>query len=380
MAALPAKVVNLALAHYKGKLMTKRSILNLEKNDGNPLFLGDALGLQEYTEPKYPKLDELALRQRSQYWTETEIAMDKDTSQWKTLSKDVQDISVLNLAWQIQADSTVGRAPFSVLLPLVTNPEFEGMLVQWGTFENLHSRAYSNIFRTVFPDPQVKIDEVKKNTKAFARVKVMVDLFDKVNTTSLKWQLGQKVDMDKFKKDIYLMMVAIYALEAMQFYCSFACTFALAEQDILIGIKDNLVLIAKDEALHTQMSLEVMNILGKDPEWKSTIEESADEAYAILESVRTQEKAWSEYIFSEGRQIIGLNAGLLHEYLDYVSAGAFKAAKFKPQFEAPKHNPIPWIEKYLDPSKVQAAPQEKQVTAYRVGSTDGNVDDLDFDF
>ena len=73
---------------------------------------------------------------------------------------------------------------------------------------------------------------------------------------------------------------------------------------------------------------------------------------------------------------MGLNAHLLDEYLCYVSANSFKAVGFEIDFEYPERNPIPWIDKYLDPSKVQVAPQERQITNYRVGSTDGDLGDL----
>lgn len=363
--------VPLRFLKHNGINMTTRTILNLEKNDNNPLFLGQPLGLQEFTNPRYPELDELALLQRSQFWTETEIDMSGDAIQWKTLSPEIQDISVLNLAWQTMADSTVGRAPFTIIMPMITNPEFEGLMTQWGSFEQLHSRAYSNIFRTVFPDPQAKIDEVKKNVEAFQRMELIVELFDKVHIQSLHWQLGEPVS-DAFKKDIYLMMIAIYALESMQFYCSFACTFALAEQDVLQGIADNLKLIAKDEALHTRFSLAILKALEKDPEWKSTIASTKEEAVLLMEHVIEKEKEWANYIFSEGRQIIGLNSGLMNEYLDYIAGNAFKTVGMKPSFKIIKHNPLPWINKYLDPKLVQVAPQEKQITNYRVGSSDNS--------
>ncbi len=347
------------------------TVLNLNKNDGNPLFLGSQLGLQEYTDPVYPQLEELALLQRSQFWTETEIDMSKDAIQWKGLDEDIQDISILNLSWQIMADSIVGRSPFTVLLPFITNPEYEGMMVQWGYFENLHSRAYSNIVRNTFPEPQEIINEVKRNEKAFGRLELIVDLFNGLAAIDPVYN-----DREELKCSLYKTIIAIYALESMQFYCSFACTFALAEQDILNGFADNLKLIAKDEALHTRMSLEVLNILKADPEWQKTIEAEQENAMFILTHVMEKEREWSKYLFSEGRQVMGLNAHLLDEYLCYVSANSFKAIGFEINFEYPERNPIPWIDKYLDPSKVQVAPQERQITNYRIGSTDGDLGDL----
>lgn len=357
------------------------TVLNLNKSDHNPLFLGEDLGLQEYTNPTYPVLNELALLQRSQYWTETEIDMSKDTAQWQELSQETQDITVLNLSWQTMADSIVGRAPFSVLMPVISNPEYEGMMVQWGFFENLHSRAYSNIIQTVFPNPEEIIEKIKENAKAFKRLEPIINLFDELHHMNMMRDLELKMyDEREHIKLIYKTMYAIYALESMQFYCSFACTFALAEQDILQGFASNLKMIAKDEALHTRMSLEVLRIEQSKPENKEIFAEIKADVLKIMQAVMSAEREWGEYIFSEGRSVIGLNAGLLDEYLCYIAAKSFKAVDLEVDFDAPESNPIPWIDTWLNPDLVQVAPQELQITNYRVGSSDGSLEGFDFNF
>lgn len=357
------------------------TVMNLNKNDNNPLFLGESLGIQDYTNPRYPILNELALLQRSQYWTETEVDMSKDASQWKELTKETQDITVLNLSWQTQADSIVGRAPFSVLLPVISNPEYEGMMVQWGFFENLHSRAYSNIIQTVFPNPDEVLEQIKENAKAFQRLKPLVNLFDELHHMNMVKDMGLPFYNERdHKKLILKTLYAVYALESMQFYCSFACTFALAEQGILQGIASNLKLIAKDEALHTRMSLEVLKIEKAKPENTSLLEEIYPEVIEIMKEVMNAEREWGKYIFSEGRAVIGLNAVLMDEYLLYIANKAFQAVGLEVDFKAPDKNPIPWIDTWLEPDKVQVAPQEIQITNYRVGSSNGSLEGFDFDF
>ena len=360
------------------------SFLNLQKQDGNPLFLGEDLGLQEYTQPRYPQLEHLALLQRSQFWTETEIDMTKDAAQWPTLSADSQEISILNLSWQIMADSVVGRSPFTVLMPFVSNPELEGMLIQWGYFENLHSRAYSNMVQTVFPEPQVIIDRVKSDTFAYERLSCIRTVFERLYSRRSEFLLSDRSDptlnMDLMRD---LAVVATYALESLQFYCSFACTFMLAEQDVLMGFSDNLKLISKDEAIHTRMSLATLKILANDHVWGPYTHLFRNDALVLLEGVRLCERDWSEYLFSNGRCILGLNPPLLNDYLDYVSGASYEAAGFGSSinFNVPSSNPLSWIDKYLNPGVVQVAPQERQITNYRVGQVDGSLGDLsDVDF
>ena len=343
--------------------------LNLEAPDGGPLFFGPDLGIQEYTDPRYPELERLAMLQRSQFWTETEIDMSKDVEQWVTLDKDIQDISILNLTYQIMADTMLGRSPFKSILPNVSNNEFEGMLIQWGTFENLHSRAYSHIIRTVFPDPKAVIRQVKTNQSAYSRLNVLrgaLDSLEHLDTSSMREK----------KLQVFQSMIAIYGLESMQFYNSFACTFALAEQDILNGIADNLKLIAKDEAIHTHMSLAVINIMKDDYEYDSVVDQALSEGNLMLDAIRTTESSWGKYLFSDNRQMLGMNAGVLEENNSFVAYNAYSAIGMDVKFDHVKSNPIPWIDKYLDPSLMQIAPQERQITNYRVGSTDGDMGDL----
>lgn len=353
-------------------------ILNLDKNDDNPLFMGESLGLQEYTAPRYPILEELALLQRSQFWTETEIDMSKDSAQWGTLGAELQDISVLNLSWQIMADSIVGRVPFTVLLPFVTNPELEGLFIQWGYFENLHSRAYSNIIRTVFPEPQVVIDRIKGCDFSYKRLQVLREAFEELH--SYTGRINKKT-IPEIKKCIIKCMMCVYAMESVQFYASFACTFALAEQDILIGIADNLRLISKDEALHTRFAREILLIISKDPDWVDLYESLIPFFKGVMIDLIDTELNWGQYLFSEGRSVMGLTSSLLNDYSVHTAINSCNFVGLEVPELGQMDNPIPWIDLYIDPGKMQPAPQERNITNYRVGSTDGDLTGLgDLDF
>lgn len=377
------------------------SILNLQRDHSNPdLFLGDPLGISDYVRVAHPILEELALKQRSQFWTETEISLEQDMRQWPNLPEKIKEITLLNLAWQTQTDSFVSRAPEVAIQPLVSRPELEGMLKQWSYFEDLHSRAYSNIIRTVLVDPAEFIDSISTNLEAFARIADTVELFDELHQVgqyfcAVRDNLGTntypETEYDEVKREVQVLLakayIAIYGLESMQFYASFACTFALAEADILSGIAKNLQLIAKDEAIHTQMSREILNIM-----WKQfpadVIAEAKAAAPEILRKTMEVEINWGNFIFSEGRSIIGLNSELLTDYIYYIARKAFAGINVEWPADLPvitKH-PIPWIDtNWLDVKAMQPAPQEIQIgSAYKVGAvtaaSDTDVDNLGAEF
>lgn len=368
------------------------TLLNLNWDHTNAdLFLGDSLGIADYVRVAHPELERLALLQRSQFWTETEISLEADKKQWGNLPRDIQEITLLNLAWQTQTDSFISRAPEAAIMPLVSRPELEGMLKQWSYFEDLHSRAYSNIIRNVLTDPAEFIDSVTKNQEAFARIADSVELFDEL------YLLGQyflavrdhrgdntypETEFPEVKRETQAKLLdayfAIYGLEAMQFYASFACTFALAENDILQGIAKNLQLIAKDEALHTQMSKAIIQIMFQQFD-KDLVDEALAKAPAQLLKTLKTEIEWGHFIF-KGRSLIGLNAELLEEYLYFVGRNAFMhiGVEWPSHLPVITKNPIPWIMNWLDTTSLQPAPQEIQIgAAYRVGQvTETSMDTL----
>lgn len=370
------------------------------------LFLGQDLGIADYVNVRYPRLEELALLQRSQFWVETEISLEADKKQWPNLPQHIKNKTLLNLAWQTQADSIITRAPEDAILKLVSRPELEGMLIQWSYFENIHSRAYSNIIRNVLPNPGDFIATVQANDEAFARLALPVSVIDELAELAEIW-LQEREDLEhtrgadiprkyldmeeanfaelteQLQQKILEFYYAVYALEAIMFYASFACTFALAENDILTGIAKNLQLIAKDEALHTVMAMEVLRIIQSGEFPPHVVAAAQANAPKILRSILETEINWAHYIFPEGEDIPGLNADLLVEYLYYNARLAFMAINIPWPEDLPviMEDPIGWMKGWLNTKNQQVAPQEAQITNYRVGATSqANPDDLSDEF
>lgn len=367
------------------------TIFNLQRKQTKDLFFGDQLGLQDYINIQYPELEALAQKQRSQFWIETEISLDQDFKQWPNLPKGIQEITLMNLAWQLQADSIVGRAPQAILGPLMSNPELENMVMQWTYFETIHSRAYSNIIRNVLPNPSEFIESVADDVASYARLDSIVRIFDDIYNATPAWlefQESYKYHEDPKSCPVYLdylesMQVklldfyfAVYALEAIQFYASFSCTFALGEQDILSGIAGNLELIAKDEAVHTQMTCATLKIL-KTQVSESVWTKALANAPGILTEILNAEIGWAYQLFSGNRKIIGHNAELTIDYLYYVAKLAFEAigVEYPEHLRVVSKHPIPWIEYWLNPGLKQVAPQETQIKTYKVGSVLGSTSD-----
>jgi ribonucleoside-diphosphate reductase beta chain len=75
--------------------------------------------------------------------------------------------------------------------------------------------------------------------------------------------------------------------------------------------------------------------------------------------------------------MIGLNAGILKDYVEYITNTRIRAVKLDPIFEQ-KSNPLPWMNNWLVSDNVQVAPQESEISSYLVGQVDSTVGKDDF--
>jgi ribonucleoside-diphosphate reductase beta chain len=88
-----------------------------------------------------------------------------------------------------------------------------------------------------------------------------------------------------------------------------------------------------------------------------------------------EEKEWADYLFNKG-PVIGLNANILKDFVDFTAVGALKEIGIKYQELAPKSTPIPWFNKHVNTSSKQTALQENESTNYVIGVMS---DSLDYD-
>ena len=142
-----------------------------------------------------------------------------------------------------------------------------------------------------------------------------------------------------------------------------------------------LLLIASSYCLTLIDSQNIINIIhdGRDdPEMTIIATQCESEVIQMFKDACEQEKNWAEYLFKEG-SMIGLNAEILKQYLEYITNIRMSAIGLKPLFEE-RTNPLPWINHWLDSDNVQVAPQETEITSYLVSAIDNTLDEADSDF
>jgi ribonucleoside-diphosphate reductase beta chain len=117
----------------------------------------------------------------------------------------------------------------------------------------------------------------------------------------------------------------------------------------------------------------INQVIKEDPRFAEAKAECEAEVYALYADVIREEKAWADYLFKMG-PVIGLNAAILKDFVDYTAVGALKDIGIKYQSNAPRSTPIPWFNKHSDTSKKQTALQENESTNYVIGIMGEGID------
>ncbi len=356
-----------------------------------PMFMGNNVNVSRYDQQRYMAFEKLIEKQLSFFWRPEEVDVSKDRADWQSLTHSERHIFISNLKYQTLLDSMAARSVNAVLLPLVSLPEVETWVETWAFSETIHSRSYTHILRNLFTDPSEVFDDIVVNPAILKRASSIAKFFDDVIiTTQLLQSQGEgtyevegksiEVSQRKLKERLYLAICSVNALEAIRFYVSFACSFAFAERELLEGNAKIIKLIARDEALHLTGTQHILNnwMSGKDdPEMQEIANKLKDQGQQIFLDVVEQEKEWAQYLFKDG-SMIGLNAEILNQYIEYISNQRLTAIGFDAPFSI-KSNPLPWMNAYLVSDNVQVAPQESEISSYLVGQVDSSVSSDDFD-
>ncbi len=369
------------------------STFNTSDHDATlePMFFGRSVNVARYDKQKYPIFEKLIEKQLSFFWRPEEVDLSTDRKDFMNMPEHEQHIFLSNLKYQTLLDSVQGRSPNVAFLPIVSLPELETWFETWAFSETIHSRSYTHIIRNIITEPSEVFDQIVTNDEIVKRAEAVTRLYDElIELTSVYSVHGigihviagktHDVSMRNLKKKLYLTLVSVNVLEAIRFYVSFACSFAFAERAIMEGNAKIIKLIARDEALHLTGTQHMLNILASgadDPEFKEIAIECKDEAIAIFAEAAQQEKEWSSYLFRDG-SMIGLNAKILSDYVEYITNVRMRALGYADLFPATQ-NPLPWMNAWLSSDNVQVAPQESEISSYLVGQIDNQVDDSDFD-
>ena len=387
-------------------LNTKTDYLNRK------MFLDPAgpVTIQRFEEVKYNKIVKYEQTARGFFWVPEEVSLTKDANDFKDASdavkhifttslaslkslasfvndtndfKDASDavkhIFTSNLLRQTALDSLQGRGPSQIFTPVISLPELEALVYNWTFFEtNIHSRSYSHIIRNIYNVPKEVFNTIHDTKEIVDMASSVGKYYDDLHRLNSLKEIADPTKETVLEpahiKAIWLALHASYALEAFRFMVSFATSLAMVENKIFIGNGNIISLILQDEILHKEWTGFLINqVVKEDPRFAKAKQECESEVLQIYQDVIREEKEWADYLFKKG-PVIGLNANILKDFVDYTAMDALKQIGIKYWNTSPKTTPIPWFNKHTETSKKQTALQENESTNYVIGVMSDSID------
>ena len=365
------------------------TVFNTEEVDTKkqPMFFGKPLGVQRYDSYKYPVFDKLTQQQLGYFWRPEEVSLQKDRGDYQQLTPEQKHIFTSNLKYQIMLDSVQGRAPGMAFAPYCSLPELEGCINVWQFMEMIHSRSYTYIIKNVYSDPSDVFDTIIKDDNILQRAESVTKSYDDFVNEAHSYDSGNAwkfaveghpagtLDRRELKRKLYRAIANVNILEGIRFYVSFACSFAFGENKLMEGSAKILSLISRDESQHLVITQQILKkwAEGDDPEMQEIAHEEKPFVKDMFRNTVNEEKAWADYLFKEG-SMIGLNARLLNNYVEWIANRRMKAIGFDPIYDQPlRNNPLTWTEHWLNSKGQQNAPQETEIESYVIGGIKQDV-------
>ena len=371
-------------AEVEGMTVFNKNKVDTKKQ---PMFFGQPLGVQRYDEYKYPVFDRLTQSQLGYFWRPEEVSLQKDRSDYQTLTPEQKHIFTSNLKYQIMLDSVQGRGPGMAFIPYCSLPELEACMTVWEFMEMIHSRSYTYIIKNVYSDPSEVFDTILDDENVLQRATSVTESYDDFISEAHEYDSGNAwrfareghpagtLDRHELKRKLYRAIANVNILEGIRFYVSFACSFAFGENKLMEGSAKILSLIARDESQHLVITQNILKnwAKGDDEEMQKIAKEEKPVIVEMFKKTVEEEKAWANYLFKEG-SMIGLNEKLLHNYVEWIANRRMKAIGIDPIFDqVARNNPLPWTQHWLNSKGQQNAPQETEIESYIVGGIKQDV-------
>jgi len=244
---------------------------------------------------QYNDIWEFYKQHQAAFWTAEEVDLTNDIREWQNLSENEQYFVKNVLSFFAASDGIVNENLAENFYREVQYPEakfFDGFQLM---MEKIHSLMYSLLIDTYISNPKEK-DECFN----------AIDRLPAVQKKA-KWALDW-IEKSSFQERL----VAFAAVEGIFFSGSFCSIFWLKSRGIMQGLCNANSLIFKDENLHCDFAIHLLNNHVENKPSEKRIKEILLSALEIEKEFITESLPVS---------LIGMNSNLMKQYLEFVVDG-----------------------------------------------------------
>ena len=364
--------------------MTAKSLLNIKKtNYAAPALFFDeqGVGLVDTINKFHPKIWGNYKLTKQLDWDENEFNFSSCVADFKKCDRPTYDMMIKTLAFQWEADSIASRIS-TVVGCFTTSTELWAAWQRVSDQETVHACTYSEIVRNSFEDPREILEEIQRVEESFSRLGLVHKTLDRISREAHRYAAGDsKLDAQDLYELSFMFAVTMFILERVQFMSSFAITFAIVETGLFTPIGKAVQKIAQDELeSHCELDKLIIATEMKTERGQLAYRNNKQLIHDMIKEVRDLEHTWTDYLFSEGRSLPGINAKNIKSWVDYnVRAVTTFLEISLDGVRLPKENPLKFMEEWLNISAIQASPQEEDNGQYKVNVVSNDDDGVDFD-
>ena len=309
---------------------------------------------------------ELFLKGAANNWVPTEVPMAKDIEQWRSrtiLSEDERLLVKRCLGFFAGSESLVSNNLLLTIFRYVTDAECRQYILRQTFEESLHNWTVVYICDSLGLD----ITEVYEAYKTIPSIKAKDDFLMSITTDMNR--LGFDVSTAERRQEVLRSIITYYMVcEGIFFFSGFAMLLSFGRQNKLPGISEQIQYSLRDETLHIEFGTQlIQTIIQQNPDiWTEAFRQ---ETITHIERAIELEVAYVRDVLPRG--VLGLNASLFEEYMNYIGNRRLEAIGLPPLRKGAR-NPFPWLTEVIDLGK-QKNFFESRVTDYSVGNL---VDDM----
>jgi ribonucleoside-diphosphate reductase beta chain len=302
------------------------------------------------------------LNARKNAWSPHEINMMPDLALWKSvdgLTPDERMIIERNLGFFATADSLVANNLVLAVYRHITNPECRQYLLCQAFEEAVHTESYQHIIQSLGMD-EARVFNMYREIPAVAK-KAAWSLQFTQSLSDPNFHTGTLEADQRLLRDL----IAFYVVfEGIFFYVGFTQILSMGRRNKMVGTSEQFQYILRDESMHLNFGIDVINQIKIENPHLWT-EEFQKEAIEIIKTGVDLEHQYA--VDTMPRGILGLNADMFREYLEYIANRRLAQIGLPQQYEGAT-NPFPWMSEIMDLKKEKNF-FETRVTEYQTGGS-----------
>jgi len=338
---------------------TDEKISNTELINKRRVINGFDDGLMQISPLKHPWARDIFKSMQKNNWVAEEVSFQKDKEQWEAneITEQEKECFRKALAFASNLDGLLVNSLSEIIKPHITSPEIVLAIARQIYEECLHVDSYSCMIEAVGFDPEDIYGLYRRDKTLFYKNKRVFESMYNIAKPGFDTKTVENAQAFLIACTTNLIFEGIF------FFSAFLIFYNFGRHNKMPGSKEMIQFINRDEDLHVQLFVNIINTMKEEqPEiWTQEVKETCKKN--IMDAVE-MEVEWGASCVGEG--ILGLTPQLVGQYIRFIGDMRLSAIGIEKQYNVT--NPFPWLDEFTQGNMIEVNFFEGRVREYQSGS------------